>query len=224
MHALRTHRGRRGSVVLAVAATLAAACTQASAVWAGSSGGTSTGDPSGGTTTSGCPSPQFGRRTLALGDCGSDVATLNWLLAAERHGRPGLLDQFGRPTEAGVRELQDEADLRADGIVDDETAAALVDGMGAERMSWYGPGFFGNTTACGQRLTKRTFGVAHRTLPCGTKLVLRFRGRFVRTTVIDRGPYANGANWDLTRATARALHFEDVGVGDIRVAPLPSGS
>jgi rare lipoprotein A (peptidoglycan hydrolase) len=52
-------------------------------------------------------------------------------------------------------------------------------------------------------------------------VVLRYRGRFVRTTVIDRGPYANRANWDLTRVTARALHFEDVGVGDIRVATLP---
>jgi rare lipoprotein A (peptidoglycan hydrolase) len=50
--------------------------------------------------------------------------------------------------------------------------------------------------------------------------VIRYRGRFVRTTVIDRGPYANGASWDLTQATARALHFTSVGIDDVRVAKL----
>ena len=35
-------------------------------------------------------------------------------------------------------------------------------------ISWYGPGLYGNGTACGQRLTKGLVGVAHRTLPCGT--------------------------------------------------------
>jgi rare lipoprotein A (peptidoglycan hydrolase) len=40
----------------------------------------------------------------------------------------------------------------------------------------------------------------------------------VRTTVIDRGPYANGAQWDLTGATAKELGFE--GVEEIQVAKL----
>ena len=61
-------------------------------------------------------------------------------------------------------------------------------------------------------------GVAHKTLPCGSKVVLRYRGRFMRTTVIDRGPYANGAKWDLTQATARALGFEYT--DEVRVAKL----
>src|SRR5690349_17548594 len=34
--------------------------------------------------------------------------------------------------------------------------------------SWYGPGFFGNRTSCGQTLTEDVVGVAHRSLPCGT--------------------------------------------------------
>ncbi len=38
--------------------------------------------------------------------------------------------------------------------------------------SWYGPGLYGNTTACGQTLRPDTVGVAHKTLPCGTKVAL----------------------------------------------------
>jgi rare lipoprotein A (peptidoglycan hydrolase) len=59
----------------------------------------------------------------------------------------------------------------------------------AEIVPWYGPGFYGNRTACGQRLTRWTRGVAHRTLPCGTRIQLRKGGEWVTTRVIDRGPY-----------------------------------
>jgi rare lipoprotein A len=72
----------------------------------------------------------------------------------------------------------------------------------------YGPGFWGSRTACGQILHKTTMGVAHRTLPCGTKVSLYYNGRTIVVPVIDRGPYANGADWDLTEATARALGMD----------------
>jgi len=71
--------------------------------------------------------------------------------------------------------------------------------------TWYGPGFYGNRTACGQRLTRRTLGVAHKTLPCGTRVALRHEGRSIVVPVIDRGPYARGISYDLTSATARRL-------------------
>ena len=71
--------------------------------------------------------------------------------------------------------------------------------------TWYGPGFYGNKTACGQRLYTTTLGVAHRSLPCGTEVALRANGRSIVVPVIDRGPYANGATYDLTRATAERL-------------------
>lgn len=73
------------------------------------------------------------------------------------------------------------------------------------KATWYGPGLFGNRTACGQRLTHRTLGVAHKRLRCGTKVALRYRGRTVVVPVIDRGPYARGVEYDLTQATARKL-------------------
>jgi hypothetical protein len=40
--------------------------------------------------------------------------------------------------------------------------------------------------------------------------------------VIDRGPYANHADWDLTTATGRALGMNDnATVGAISLTPLP---
>ena len=47
--------------------------------------------------------------------------------------------------------------------------------------------------------------MANRTLPCGTQVALYYHGRTLVVAVIDRGPYANGADWDLTAATAHKL-------------------
>jgi rare lipoprotein A len=69
----------------------------------------------------------------------------------------------------------------------------------------YGPGLWGNHTACGQTLRRGTLGVASRTLKCGTPVSIYYRGRTLVVPVIDRGPFANHANWDLTDATAKAL-------------------
>jgi peptidoglycan lytic transglycosylase len=73
------------------------------------------------------------------------------------------------------------------------------------KATWYGPGLYGNRLACGGRLTHRTLGVAHKRLPCGTQVALKYRGRTVVVPVIDRGPYARGVSYDLTEATARKL-------------------
>jgi rare lipoprotein A (peptidoglycan hydrolase) len=73
------------------------------------------------------------------------------------------------------------------------------------KATWYGPGLYGNRLACGGRLRARTVGVAHKSLPCGTKVALRYRGRTIVVPVIDRGPYARGVSYDLTEAAARKL-------------------
>ncbi len=75
-------------------------------------------------------------------------------------------------------------------------------------VSWYGGG---GSLACGGLLTSSTMGVANKTLPCGTRVTLRYHGRTVRVPVVDRGPYVGGREYDLTEATARALGFEGVG-------------
>ena len=77
--------------------------------------------------------------------------------------------------------------------------------------SWYGPGLYGNRLGCGGTLSAGTVGVAHKSLPCGSKLVLRHRGRSVKVRVIDRGPYVGGREYDLTEATARKLRFRGHG-------------
>jgi rare lipoprotein A len=77
--------------------------------------------------------------------------------------------------------------------------------------SWYGPGLYGNHLGCGGRLNPGRVGVAHKSLPCGTALKLRHRGRTVRVRVIDRGPYVGGREYDLTEATARKLRFRGHG-------------
>src|ERR1700722_432450 len=76
--------------------------------------------------------------------------------------------------------------------------------------TWFGPGFYGQTTACGQTLTPAMVGVANRTLPCGTLVKFAYKGRAATVPVIDRGPYANnGAQWDLTTGAATALGMTD---------------
>ena len=77
--------------------------------------------------------------------------------------------------------------------------------------SWYGPGLYGNKMACGGTLTAGTVGVAHKSLPCGTKLVLRKGSRSVVARVVDRGPYVGAREFDLTSATKHRLGFGSVG-------------
>ncbi len=77
--------------------------------------------------------------------------------------------------------------------------------------TWYGPGLYGNQTACGQVLRPGTVGVAHRTLPCGAVVKFAHRGRQLVTRVIDRGPFADGYSWDLTNGARQALGFEGSG-------------
>jgi hypothetical protein len=83
----------------------------------------------------------------------------------------------------------------------------------------YGPGFWGRRTACGTVLRRSTIGIASRTLPCGEDVSVYYRGRTLVVPVIDRGPYANGADWDLTMAAGRALGM--TGTAKIGAASLP---
>lgn len=86
----------------------------------------------------------------------------------------------------------------------------------------YGPGFWGQRTACGVILRRRTLGVANRTLKCGTPVQIYYRGSVITVPVIDRGPYAHNANWDLTMATARALGM--LGTAVVGAASSPAAT
>jgi hypothetical protein len=107
-------------------------------------------------------------------------------------------------------------EVRAFGLHDRRLRAAVSD---ARRLtsyrqagaSYYGPGLYGNGVACGGTLMPGTLGVANKTLPCGTRVKLRYRGRSVTVPVIDRGPYVAGRDYDLTEATRARLGFPGVG-------------
>jgi hypothetical protein len=76
--------------------------------------------------------------------------------------------------------------------------------------SWYGPGFYGNRTACGETMTTTLQGVAHRTLPCGTLVHLKYGPNEVTVPVVDRGPMILSREFDLTYATKLALGCPDM--------------
>jgi len=119
------------------------------------------------------------------------------------------------------------------GVAPPVTAAPRISHR-ASLATWFGPGFYGQRTACGQVLTPAVVGVAHRSLPCGTLVKVSYRGRQLIVPVIDRGPYAhNGAAWDLTSGAAQALGVVDtvrVATRVVGIAPntpalgLPPGS
>jgi hypothetical protein len=112
-----------------------------------------------------------------------------------------LLDPDSLPAPAG----------RPAGSVDQPDAprgVVVVPAWKLDRnVSWYGPGFYGKRTACGLAYTRTIVGVAHRTLPCGTKVTFRnpANGRTVTAAVIDRGPYVSGRQWDLSAGLCAAL-------------------
>jgi rare lipoprotein A len=87
----------------------------------------------------------------------------------------------------------------------------------------FGPGLYGNHTACGERLKPSTIGVANRSLKCGEKVAIYYNGATITVPVIDRGPYANGADFDLTMATGKALGLnESVDIGAVSLPRPPS--
>ncbi|HEY7456078.1 MAG TPA: septal ring lytic transglycosylase RlpA family protein [Solirubrobacterales bacterium] len=107
--------------------------------------------------------------------------------------------------------------LRAYGLHDRRVRASVspvrrVTAYRAVAASYYGPGLYGGALACGGTLQPGTLGVAHKTLPCGSKVKLRYRSRSVTVPVVDRGPYVAGRDFDLTAATRARLRFPSTGV------------
>jgi hypothetical protein len=85
--------------------------------------------------------------------------------------------------------------------------------------SWYGPGFYGNRLPCWQWLQangqpiqflSETWGVAHKSLPCGTMLVLTHGPNTITVPVVDRGPYVAGREIDLSPRVKAALGCTDL--------------
>jgi rare lipoprotein A (peptidoglycan hydrolase) len=150
----------------------------------------------------------FGTRVLRVGMQGEDVRVMNGIVTSKGYGRAtSVTDRFESPTAAAIREFQRRWGLAVTGVVNRITAKTLTRSMKRAGATWYGPGFYGNRTACGRVLRPGTIGVAHRTLRCGTRVTFAYRGRHLVVPVIDRGPYTRGNTFDLTSGAATALGF-----------------
>lgn len=90
-------------------------------------------------------------------------------------------------------------------------------GWSTARVSWYGPGFYGNTMAGGGTLTPDSMVVAHRSLAFGTRIQFEYNGHTCTAVVQDRGPYVGDRTFDLGPGTARALGFSGVGTVKYRI-------
>ena len=121
--------------------------------------------------------------------------------------RDGSFSARWRPRVLGPARLRAAVQRRSSASVTNASPEVLVRVFKPGMATWYGPGLYGNTTACGQELTPDLVGVAHRTLPCGTMVEVAYGGTSVVVPVVDRGPYADGMTWDLTAAAAKLLGF-----------------
>lgn len=140
----------------------------------------------------------------------------DWLrIATATAASDGSFTATWTPEKAGEYEFRVAPVSGARTAADTRTGGLTVYRL--QKATWYGPGFYGRRTACGQRLTKRTKGVAHRSLPCGSKVKLFANGRSITVPVIDRGPFVRGVVWDLTSATATALGITST----VRLGALP---
>lgn len=125
--------------------------------------------------------------------------------------RSGAFSLRWRPQRLGAYELRAYA-LHDRQIRSSTSPTRRVTAYRRAEASYYGPGLYGNGMACGGTLLPGTVGVAHKTLPCGSKVKLRYRGRRLTVPVVDRGPYIAGREYDLTAATRARLGFPSTGV------------
>lgn len=128
-------------------------------------------------------------------------------IAAARTGARGHFRLRYRTDRIGSELLR----VRFAGVPGEDGSGRAVGRLNVYRLaeaSWYGGE---GSLACGGWLTSTTLGVANKTLPCGTKVIFMYGNRAIEVPVIDRGPYIPGRVWDLTGATAEALHFPGLG-------------
>jgi rare lipoprotein A len=149
--------------------------------------------------------PVVGSRSVQLeGRAGSHWQTLATAHTA-RSGRFTLHYQAQSGTNRRLRVVfaGDTVNARA------SASAGTVTVYQPSIASWYYDA--GLATGCG---FNAAYGVANKTLPCGTKVQFKYGGRTVMATVDDRGPYVYGRTWDLGQSTRAALGF-DGGVGTV---------
>ena len=136
---------------------------------------------------------------------------------------PPLPDPIARPAPvARAVELAPQpaaAPVRVAAVPIPITAVPAAPNGSVVVVSWYGPGFYENRLPCHPWLKANglpiqflpdTWGVAHKSLPCGTMVTLTHGSRTVTVPVVDRGPYIAGREFDLSPRVKAELGCSDL--------------
>jgi rare lipoprotein A len=88
--------------------------------------------------------------------------------------------------------------------------------------SWYGPTFYGKSTANGELFDGNGLTAAHRTLPMpvNVRVTNLENGKSIVVRVNDRGPFAKGRIIDVSKHAAELLGFYAKGTAKVRVTYL----
>ena len=126
--------------------------------------------------------------------------------------------------------VEDITEIREAITIQDVRTVAPVRPLPASKLievvqgaaSWYGPGFYGRTTANGERFRKGTLTAAHRTLPFGTKVRVTnlSNGRSVVVRINDRGPFKYHRVIDLAHGAASKLRMMQAGEVPVKLEIL----
>jgi len=86
--------------------------------------------------------------------------------------------------------------------------------------SYYGKGFQNKLTASGERFNLHSMTAAHRTLPFGTKVIVKNirNGKTVKVRINDRGPFVKGRVIDLSRAAFSQIASLEDGLATVEVS------
>jgi len=91
--------------------------------------------------------------------------------------------------------------------------------------SWYGPGFHGKMTSCGETYNMHDITAAHKILPMQTmvKVSNLDNGRELVCRINDRGPFVRDRIIDLSYASAQRLGVIGTGLARVRVEAMAEG-
>jgi len=164
-----------------------------------------------------------GRLAKAEASARDDAGILTEV-SAERKRYAGTLDRVAGATRSIRRRRGEALFAAAARFLGPRSDCSIPDGLRstgdriAGAASDYGSEFRGQPTASGAWFVPERFTVAHRTLPFGLFLLIRFRERCVVAFLNDRGPYVDGRILDLSTASARAVGL--TGVRDVSATLL----
>ncbi|MBX9687933.1 MAG: septal ring lytic transglycosylase RlpA family protein [Candidatus Obscuribacterales bacterium] len=119
---------------------------------------------------------------------------------------------FGAPPLSGLNEIADKPASKLEVLGQTFTGAA----------SWYGGRFNGRKCSDGTRFNQERMTAAHRSLPFGTKILVKNRktGDSCVVEVNDRGPFIDGRVIDLSKAAARELNMLSSGIAYVECTVL----